>query len=58
MYIKQAPVLEKGRQIFLVLEINILEVLLNKKKKGFSGPPSSVSNAPHLSFFQTLIKKR
>ena len=34
--------------------------LLGKKKKVncFSGPPSSVSNAPHLSFFSDLNKKK
>ena len=28
-----------------------------KKKKMFLRPSSSVSNAPHLSFFKSLIKK-
>ena len=37
-----------------------LRAHLRQKKKVncFSGPPSSVSNAPHLSFFQTGIKKK
>ena len=50
----QSP-LYKGTADCFMRTIN-KEVRPNKKQC-FSGPPSSVSNPPHLSFFQTWIKK-
>ena len=35
------------------LHLSVKGVRQKKKVNCFSGPPSSVSNAPHLSFFQT-----